>query len=388
MDKQLLTYWVDLKGISFSDSKPNAAWLQAFPVGEYSHPLYGKIKMTFERAKTMASNVIKNVRGIDIAIDYGHDSGGPAAGWVSSAEARPDGLWLFVEWTDEAAGDIREGKYRYFSPEYVDQWKHPESGTKFKDVLLGGGLTNRPFLKGIMPVNLSEVLGEDPNPTEQLEGGDMEKFLETLRKKFKLAEDASEDDILEALEEALQANTEEDTDEDPVESLTEEEVAKILEEHPALAGVLEQSKVLQEQNKTLAGRVVNLERTGRQTTVSTKLTEWHAGGEERKHGLPVALDEKLTSFMLSMDEAQAEAFSEIIDGLVKTGLVSLGETGARRKISSKGSSSVLSEVEDGIKKLMDDNEGMTYADASSQLFRDDEELYDKYLEELNEEVDA
>lgn len=390
MNEQHLAYWIDLKAIRFDDSKPNASWLQAFPVGEYKHPIYGKIKMTVERAKAMALNVIQKVRGIDIAIDYGHDSAGEAAGWVSGAEARHDGLWLFVEWTEQAAADIRGGKYRYFSPEYLDVWTHPQTGDKFKDVLIGGGLTNRPFLKNIMPVNLQEVLGQDPSQVGQLEGGDMDKLLKMLREKFKLAEDASEDDILKAFNEAFQANTKKDPEEDPVESLTEEEVAKILEEHPAMAGVLKMNETLSEQNKTLLGRVVNLELTGRNQSVSAKLTEWHAGGEKTKHGLPVALDEKITAFMLSATAEQVSAFNVIMDELVKTGMVTLGEIKTKRGGGSSGT--ILSEVEDGIKKLMDDTEGMTYADASTEFFRKNEDLYNSYLEEQmtssDEEVEA
>ena len=391
MSEQHLAYWVDLQAIKFDDHKPNSAWMQAFPTGVYKHPVYGKIKMTVERAKAMASNVIRKVRGIDIAIDYGHESAGEAAGWVSSAEARSDGLWLFVDWTDDAAADIRSGKYRYFSPEFVDVWQHPETGEKFKDVLFGGGLTNRPFLKNIMPVNLSEVLAQEAGQVG-LEGGDMEKFLEALRKKFKLAEDASEDDILKALNEALQANTKEkDSEEDPVEAPTEEQVAKILEEHPALAGVLEMNKTLVEQNKTLAGKVVNLEIHNRNQSVSSKLTEWHAGGEKSKYGLPTVLDEKVTAFMLSTTAEQVSAFETIMDEIVKTGLVTLGETKIRRRPGDKPEKSAFSEVEDGIKKLIDDNESMSYADASTQLFRDDEDLYERYMEEsleADEGVDA
>lgn len=387
MNEQHLTYWADLQAVKFEEHKPNSSWIQAFPNGSYKHPVYGKIIMSFDRAKAMATNVIRKVRGIDIAIDYSHDSAGVAAGWVSSAEARQDGLWLFVDWTEDAAKDIRSGKYRYFSPEYLNEWKHPESGTTFKDVLVGGGLTNRPFLKNIMPVNLSEVLGEHPGQAGQLEGGDMEKFLETLRKRFKLAEDASEDDIMEALDEALQANTEEDPEEDPVESLTEAEVAKILEEHPAMAGVLEQNKALAESNRTLAGRVVNLELTSRSQTVSAKLTEWHGGGEDHKHGLPTALDEKVASFMLSANEEQASAFTDIVDALVKTGMVPLGEKKTRRSGGSNDKTA-LSEVEAGIKKLMEDDE-LDYADASTMFFRENEEVYERYLSEMADgEVDA
>lgn len=391
MSKQhTLAYWVDLQPIQFEESKPDASWLQAFPIGEYKHPVYGKIVMSFERAKAMASNVIKKVRGIDIAIDYGHDSGGIAAGWVSSAEARSDGLWLFVEWTADAANDIRSGKFRYFSPEFVDEWEHPQSGKKFKDVLLGGGLTNRPFLKNIMPVNLSEVLEEETSASRQLEGGEMEKLLTALREQFKLSEDASEDEILEAFTKALQAPNEEDPPAGGVASLNETEVAKILEEHPALGAILEANQQLAEENKTLAGRVVNLEITARKSGVSAKLSEWHAGGPEHKHGLPVALDEKVEAFMLSINERQATAFSAILDELIKTGLTPLSESkvGKVRK-ESDSNTSALSKVEAGIKALMDADEGLTFADASTEFFRDNEDLYAEYLAEMmDEEVDA
>lgn len=216
----------------------------------------------------------------------------------------------------------------------------------------------------------------------------MEKFLETLRKKFKLAEDASEDDILKALSEALQTTEKAKEEEDPVETLTEEQVAKILEEHPALAGILEEHKTLTEQNKSLAGKVVNLEVHNRNQSVSTKLTEWHAGGEKGKYGLPTVLDEKITTFMVSATAEQVSAFEVIMNEIVKTGLVSLKETRIGRHKSSD--STVLSEVEGAIEKLMGEDKDMSYADASTQVFREDENLYDKYLQELaaDEEVDA
>ena len=375
---QKLAYWVDLKGIAFEDGRPDASWLQAFPIGEYDHPIYGKIKMTIERARNMASNVIRKVRGIDIAIDYGHDSGGEAAGWVTSAEARIDGLWLFVEWTKEAAASIREGKYRYFSPEYLDKWKHPQSGEEFTDVVLGGGLTNRPFLKNILPVNLSEIEGT----VEQGRGGGMEELLKKLREALKLDEDVDEDAIFKALSEALQPKPK--PEEKKPETLSEKEVAKILEEHPAMAAVLDQAKVTEEQAKTLAGRVVNLELEARRTNVSVKLTEWHDGGEEKKYGLPVALDEKVTAFMMSADEKQQAAFAEILDDIVKTGLVPFKETQIPRNPGDKPDTSVLEEVETGIRELMDKTEGLSYADAAAEYMRDNEDVYDKYLASLDE----
>ncbi len=381
MTDQKLAYWVDLKGIAFEDGRPDSSWLQAFPVGEYTHEVYGKIKMTVERARNMASNIISKVRGIDLAIDYGHDSSGEAAGWVTSAEARHDGLWLFVEWTQAAANAIREGKYRYFSPEYMDAWTHPQTQEKFTDVLVGGGLTNRPFLKNIMPVNLSEIEGHQDPQAHEHEGGGMEELLEKLRKALKLSDDADEEAVFEALGTALQPDPKE-PDPEP-ETLSEEQVAKILEEHPALAGMLEDSKRLAETNRALTGRIVNLEVTARESNVSAKLDEWHRGGEDQKHGLAPALDESIQEFMMTLGEDAQAAFSKILDEIVKTGLVSFKETPIKRR-PRVNDPSVLTEVEAGIKALQDANDGMEYGDASALYFVENEEMYDKYQRSLDD----
>ena len=76
-------------------------------------------------------------------------------------EAQPDGtpagLWGLIRWTPLGVQLLREQTYRYFSPEFTDTWTDPQSGREFHDVLVGGGLTNRPFLKELTPVQLSEV---------------------------------------------------------------------------------------------------------------------------------------------------------------------------------------------------------------------------------------
>jgi len=219
----------------------------------------------------------------------------------------------------------------------------------------------------------------------QPEGGEMEKLLKALREQFKLSDDATEDQILEALTKALQT-----TEEEPVtESLSEEDVAKVLDEHPAMAAIVNQAKLLDEQNKTLVGRIAGLELEARESKVATKLSEWHAGGDTAKFGLPVALDEKVEAFMLSLSQEKANAFSEIVDELIKTGTVALGEKPRAKRTESEDS--VTSQVETGIKELMEANESLSFADASEEFFRNNEDLYIQYLEEAtntDEEVDA
>lgn len=153
-----MSYLVDLSTLKFDELAENvSSWIMAMPIGKYNHPVYGKIDITSDRVQRFAANVNNGVRGIDLDIDYDHkEYGGEAAGWVRQAEPRNDGLWILVEWTTKAYEAIKSKAYRYFSPEFDDTWTHPSSGEKFKDVLFGGGITNRPFLKGIQPLNLSE----------------------------------------------------------------------------------------------------------------------------------------------------------------------------------------------------------------------------------------
>ncbi|MBF9050534.1 hypothetical protein GTA62_15265 [Roseobacter sp. HKCCD9010] len=66
-------------------------------------------------------------RKIDLVVDYEHQADDPgrkktgpvpAAGWITELEARPDGIWGHVKWTDTAAKLIKEREYRFISPTF------------------------------------------------------------------------------------------------------------------------------------------------------------------------------------------------------------------------------------------------------------------------------
>ncbi len=161
--KQEFSYLISLEGINLKEDDTKK-WIHAMPLGEYNHPRYGKIKITRKRAKRFADNVKAGVRGQQLDIDYDHKKsaqGGKAAAWVVDAKSTNNGLWLLVEFTAPAAEAVRNKEYKYFSPEFVDKWTHPKTGEQYEDVLFGGALTNRPFLKDILPINLSEFEAPD-----------------------------------------------------------------------------------------------------------------------------------------------------------------------------------------------------------------------------------
>lgn len=140
------------------------AEIMLFPYKTYQHPLWGEINVTREKAESFKKNFDNQVRGQEIATDYAHGDdkakGEKASGWYRSLEVKDDGLWAKVELTPTAAKEVADGEWRYFSPSYLDSWKHPETGEVHENVLIGGGLTNIPFQKGIAPINFTEIWSE------------------------------------------------------------------------------------------------------------------------------------------------------------------------------------------------------------------------------------
>src|SRR5688500_14837475 len=110
---------IDIQGHSFGEAPE---WIQAFPIGTWQHPVHGKIAITPDKVAKLAANVHAGIRGQDLDIDYDHKAkDGTAAGWVRDAEARTDGLYLKIEWTEKAREHIANREYRYFSPEFTER---------------------------------------------------------------------------------------------------------------------------------------------------------------------------------------------------------------------------------------------------------------------------
>jgi phage I-like protein len=171
-------YLIKLDDFQFDATKPDSGWLHVFSLGSVTHPLYGEFELTPERIANFADNVNNNVLGTDVPIDYSHGRGPDgerAAGWSTLAEARDNGLWLFVDWTPPAASEIRNKQWKYSSAEFTDTWTD-QQGHKYQDVLLAAAITNRPFLKDLTPINLSEF-SEDELVNDLLDD-DLNQLLE------------------------------------------------------------------------------------------------------------------------------------------------------------------------------------------------------------------
>lgn len=169
------------------DKVPNE--VQVLRVGKFNHPRYGSFEITAQTLGEMKSNFDNKVRGIDLAFDYFHESDKEASAWVKSLELREDGqeLWAFVDWTPKAAQKLSERELRYFSPDFAFKWQDPETGSNFSNVLFGGGLTNRPFVKEM------QAIVADENKTGENDMTELEKALARVKEveaqNLKLSED-------------------------------------------------------------------------------------------------------------------------------------------------------------------------------------------------------
>jgi len=160
------------------ENSSNEVWIEALPARVYHTPQYGEVPVTPDKLERMIANFRSNVRGIEIATDFEHgidtSKGKQASGWYKDFEIRPssddpDQLSLFalVNFTDDAKKEVEAGKWRYWSLEWDDEY-HTDKGEKVPDVIIGGGLTNRPIAKRTMPINFSEELWEElDEPTQR-----------------------------------------------------------------------------------------------------------------------------------------------------------------------------------------------------------------------------
>ena len=131
--------------------------IHVVPTGEWDHSLYGEMKITAADIAEFKRNFDEKVR-LKLPITAGHDNGMnggelPAIGWFKEVTDRGvKGLYAFVEWTEDGKRLLQDGAFKYFSPEFYEQYSDPETGEKRSHVLVGGALTNRPYFRELDPV--------------------------------------------------------------------------------------------------------------------------------------------------------------------------------------------------------------------------------------------
>ena len=181
--KQRIAFVRLLSEVSASENVPDE--IHVVPTGKWQHPVYGEMEITSAHIGEFVQNFKDKVR-LKIPITQGHDngmSGGelPAIGWFDELIDRGvKGLYAVVSWTEEGKRLLREGAFKYFSPEFYEEYSDPETQDVRHHVLVGGAHTNKPYFKELSPV----VAFSEP--------GIIEQFNDTMNLKTILAKKASE----------------------------------------------------------------------------------------------------------------------------------------------------------------------------------------------------
>lgn len=365
---------MDIGGLSFDEQNGVvSSWIHALPIGSYKHPVYGTLDITSNRIKNFVENIKNKVRGtVEPSINYVHDNSNVAAGWVKDADQRSDGLWLLVEWVSDAANSIKDKKWRYFSAEFEDEWEDPQ-GRKHKDVILGGALTNRPFMKNLVPVNLSEetynvafdlVSAVTGTNVDDLKGGNSMPL--------------SEEDLKKIVEGVATKLSESKVTDPATKKLTDiPELKALAEENPLVATLV---KFVETQNLELATNAKSL----KEAEVAAKLAEF-----DRSKIILTPVARKLAQdIMMQLDESLVEPFWKLLTEMRRGSsfLVELGER-AGATVNYGSPKSATKQFTELSAKLKSDYK-LSDADALERAASENPSLYARYRNELLEGVNS
>jgi phage I-like protein len=157
------------------------SWIEVMPTVDKARNGPQFFTVTAADLETLRAFIEANPERIPIDYDHagsadrGENRSTRAAGWftgeaqfVAAGEQAPSGdqqdhasVWARVKWTPTAVQEIRDGAFRFISPEWGFEKRDPKSGlmTKLKD-LIAATLTNRPFFENLAPVQATAVLLE------------------------------------------------------------------------------------------------------------------------------------------------------------------------------------------------------------------------------------
>lgn len=372
-----MKFWTQL-----SDS--SSGWVQVLSIGKFKHPVYGTIDITPDRIQKFVDNFNDKVRGIDLDVDYDHKmdpaKGRKAAGWIKELAARANGLFAKIDWTDEAKQEIGSKNYRYISADFLDKWADQE-GKEHKDVLAGAGLTNRPFLKDMVPVNLSEIVKEDDRMDPELR--------KVLIKKYNLSDESTEAQILEKVnaEKVPDATAAEiKWNEDGTGSVTipgidgevkltapepkedDDELKKLAETNPAIATIL----VEREEDRK---RLKRLEDSNRLSEVRTQLNS--------VDGLPPVVLNELEIILPYAPKKFSDKVVEALKTLADKGFVPEQISSTRNRSSEDDKhlatdDAAIKKFFDAVDKVQEKDTKLSEVDAYELVASEQPKLYQEY----------
>lgn len=154
----------------------------------------GEFEVDEESFAAMKAQIAKH--GVDLVVDYEHqtlkDVQAPAAGWVKALKLEDGQIKAVVEWTDKAAEYLKNKEYRYLSPVVLTR-----KSDKKAMGLHSMALTNTPAIEHMIPIVNSDTFEGGQNNMD---------LIKKLAELLGLSEDATEEQVTEALKTCVSEN--------------------------------------------------------------------------------------------------------------------------------------------------------------------------------------
>jgi hypothetical protein len=144
-----------LKNLSLDGDKPTS-WETVTRTGTFYDRRYGDFEITRPMLLAMVKNFDEQVYGQQIFIDVSHEPSNGAAAKVLKLAVEDNKLRALLEWTPYGVDAVRNRGFIYLSADYHENWQDNEKRAQHGPVLLGAGLTIRPCIKHLDPIQLSE----------------------------------------------------------------------------------------------------------------------------------------------------------------------------------------------------------------------------------------
>lgn len=394
-DYHLLLDVAHFSDIVDDTENPNVKWVQAWRYSTWKHPVYGDIKVTPQLVQQFKEHLDSNTLGQEILVNYDHymdpAKGRKSAGRVVDIEAREDGGWYKVEFTQEAIQEINDKQWRYLSPEYGDILD-TEKGESFENVPLALALTNQPFFKNMAPMNFSEFFTEVDKQEDEVMPEWLKKLFTDLGVEIK--DDASDEDNAKKFSEAItalktKAETEDggddtDTGDEGDEGTGTEEQKSFSEMFPEVAQELAELRKVK-----IASEANEFARQFSEFTITEKIKDSDGNEVEKKikKGISPAAQDELAKLHLAFSEGKAtpDMVGQVLGTVMASGVVEFGERGssADNAVPPGTSKEAAVQLRDRAKQLIEEAGGkskMSFGDALAKAAAESPEFAAAYRE--------
>lgn len=398
-----LCFPIDLSKMAFDENGKPPSEIQVLPTGKWNHPAYGPMVIESSDITQFKKNFDAGLRR-DIPITEGHETFDekPAIGWFKELiDKGVHGLFATVEWTAKGTTLLSERAYKYFSPEFYTEYDDPESREVYKDVLVGGALTNKPYFREMQAVVLSEQSIKNPSyyftdnttmatlqdvlakKVEELTPEDIQLLkdnkdtltTEQLATFGSVFEDAAEGEKEEKKEgdgddAAAKAKAEADAAADEGKAADADE--KVASEKGFIKMSASEAKALRD----MANKGAQAHRELRESKIKSQVSALVFSEQNSKGKILPKDDAKVFSFMLGLSDAQRKTFCEIVDSIPASKL--FAELGSDNAVQA---GTVQAELESRIQKVMSEDKAMHYSDALRKVITSDKVFAKRYDEE-------